>query len=146
MRVLLDMKRLLSNSSCATELASFSVAITFAFGALACQPSAQDSTGGAQPVVAEPSSEPPQEQAAAATAEDVVTAELMVHGVSCASCTVGIRKELKQLDGVKEVRAGESKSHVLVDFRPGSLTPESLVEAVVAAGYEAEVMIHERKI
>lgn len=100
-------------------------------------------TGDGQVKEHAPAAEPAE---AVAAVERVLTAELMVRGVSCASCSVGIRRELKRLSGVEAIRAGDDASHVLVDFSPGTLTPEALVEAVNAAGYETEVLIRAHEI
>lgn len=81
------------------------------------------------------------------TSEKVVrvglqTAELNVEGTDCASCDVSIRRNLRQLSGVVEVRPGNDKRHVLVDFDPKLVSPEQIAHAVLTAGYEAELFVH----
>ena len=70
------------------------------------------------------------------------TAELMVEGTSCASCAVGIRRELHQLKGIGEIKEGTTKQHIVVEFDPTLVSPEQLVRAVSDAGYEAEILVH----
>lgn len=70
------------------------------------------------------------------------TAELNVEGTDCASCDVSIRRSLRQLSGVVEVRPGNDKRHVLVDFDPKLVSPEQIAHAVLTAGYEAELFVH----
>lgn len=69
------------------------------------------------------------------------TVELMVEGVSCASCTVTIRRKLKQLAGIVDIRSGTAKTHLLVDFDEQLVSPELILETVQAAGYEAEMLV-----
>ena len=79
------------------------------------------------------------------SAENLQTAELMVEGTSCASCTVTIRRHLNKLAGVSDIREGQSKQHVMVDFDPEQVSPEQIVQAVHEAGYEAEVLVYAKK-
>lgn len=70
------------------------------------------------------------------------TAELRVEGTDCASCEVTIRRHLRKLSGVVEIRPGDDKQHVLVDFDPKRVSPEQIAQAVLTAGYEAEIFVH----
>ncbi len=81
----------------------------------------------------EPAAEPP---------PGTVTAELMVEGTDCASCSLGVRHALRGLSGVVGIRQGQSKQHVLVDFWPEQLAAEQIVDAVSKAGFHAEVLVH----
>jgi copper chaperone CopZ len=82
----------------------------------------------------------------AAESSGIVTAELMVEGVDCASCAVDIRRELRRLNGVLEIRAGASKTHVLVDFIEARVAASQILAAVQAAGYEVEMLVHARRL
>lgn len=70
------------------------------------------------------------------------TAELHVQGTDCASCEVSIRRHLHKLEGIRDIRSGEDKQHVFVDFDPKKVTPEQIARAVSDAGYEAEILVH----
>ncbi len=84
-------------------------------------------------------------EAAAEVPAGAMTAELMVEGTSCASCSVGVRKALRNLDGVVGIREGQTKNHVLVDFMPGQVAAEQIVDAVSEAGFVAEVFVHSER-
>lgn len=78
------------------------------------------------------------------TVPGLQTAELHVQGTDCASCDVTIRRYLRKLDGVHDIRPGSDKQHVFVDFDPTAVTPEQIAKAVLDAGYEAEILVHAR--
>ena len=115
---------------------SLLVLILIAAGlSLGCQsPAATASHGNArgEPVEAEPTASLP---------PGTMTAELLVEGVSCASCDLGLRRNLRKLGGVLRIREGSSKQHLLVDFSPEQLASQRIVDAVYAAGYSAEVLV-----
>lgn len=71
------------------------------------------------------------------------TAELMVQGVSCASCSVAIRQRLNKVDGVVAIREGNDKKHLLVDFIAQQVSTEQILQGVSDAGYEAELLVRE---
>lgn len=72
-----------------------------------------------------------------------MTAELMVEGVSCASCDLGLRRNLRKLGGVVRIREGSTKQHLLVDFLPDELASDRIIEAVYDSGYSAEVLVRD---
>jgi copper chaperone CopZ len=82
------------------------------------------------------------EVTAATSVAGLQTAELHVQGTDCASCEVSIRRHLRKLDGVREIRPGSDKEHVFVDFDPVKVSPEQIAKAVLEAGYEAEILVH----
>jgi Cu+-exporting ATPase len=62
--------------------------------------------------------------------------ELPITGMTCASCANRIERSLNRLDGVAaSVNYATEKARV--EFDPGMVAPEQLVEAVAAAGYDA---------
>jgi P-type Cu+ transporter len=62
--------------------------------------------------------------------------ELPIAGMTCASCANRIERRLNELDGVSaSVNYATEKARV--DFDPGTVDPERLVQAVAAAGYQA---------
>lgn len=106
--------------------------LTLAVSALSCSrvPAQDDTAGTALPVTLAPAP------------IGAVTAELIVEGVDCASCNLGIQKALRGMDGVVEIRQGQSKQHVLVDFVPGRISAERIIDAVTRAGFDAEMFVH----
>ena len=70
------------------------------------------------------------------TAPDRV--ELPITGMTCASCANRIERRLNKLDGVTaSVNYATEKARV--EFDPGTVAPEALVQAVEAAGYQASL-------
>ncbi|MGQ3903918.1 copper-exporting P-type ATPase CopA [Mixta calida] len=63
--------------------------------------------------------------------------QLLIEGMSCASCVSRVEKALAQVDGVQQARVNLAERSALVI---GSPQPEALVSAVVNAGYGAEVI------
>jgi Cu+-exporting ATPase len=62
--------------------------------------------------------------------------EMPIAGMTCASCANRIERRLNELEGVSaSVNYATEKARV--EFDPGTVDPERLVEAVAAAGYEA---------
>jgi Cu+-exporting ATPase len=62
--------------------------------------------------------------------------ELPITGMTCASCANRIERRLNKLDGVTAT-VNYATEKARVDFDPGAVAPEQLVEAVQAAGYRA---------
>lgn len=76
------------------------------------------------------------EKAGYAIAEESV--ELLIGGMTCASCVGRVEKALKGVPGVKHAEVNLATERAQVRFDAG-LPPERLVAAVVKAGYEAQV-------
>ncbi|MEA2228078.1 MAG: P-type Cu+ transporter, partial [Solirubrobacteraceae bacterium] len=62
--------------------------------------------------------------------------ELPITGMTCASCANRVERGLNALHGVTAT-VNYATEKARVDFDPGAVAPEQLVEAVEAAGYEA---------
>jgi Cu+-exporting ATPase len=62
--------------------------------------------------------------------------ELPIEGMTCASCASRVEKRLNKLDGVT-ASVNYATERAAVDYDPGSVAPERLVEAVEAVGYSA---------
>ena len=76
------------------------------------------------------------EKAGYAIAEESV--ELLIGGMTCASCVGRVEKALKGVPGVKHAEVNLATERAQVRFDAG-LPPERLVAAVVKAGYEAQM-------
>ncbi len=68
------------------------------------------------------------------------TVTLALRGMSCASCAANIEKALQQTPGVRTAAVNFAAERASVEFEPGQVGVQGLVEAVVKAGYEAEAM------
>ena len=66
------------------------------------------------------------------------TAELAVEGMRCASCVGRAERALLSVPGVLEAGVNLATERARVRFARGAATPEDLVRAVRAAGYEAK--------
>lgn len=62
--------------------------------------------------------------------------ELPVEGMTCASCAMRIEKKLNKLTGVS-ASVNYATERATVDYDSSAVAPETLVEAVEAAGYRA---------
>ena len=65
------------------------------------------------------------------------TLELPITGMTCASCANRIERKLNKLDGVSAT-VNYATEKARVEFDPGAVAPDQLVEAVEAAGYSAD--------
>src|SRR5688500_20043713 len=62
--------------------------------------------------------------------------ELAITGMTCASCANRIERKLNKLDGVNAT-VNYATEKATVDYDMEAVTPERLLEAVEAAGYQA---------
>src|SRR5215217_2182956 len=62
--------------------------------------------------------------------------ELPITGMTCASCANRIESKLNKLDGVTAT-VNYATEKARVEFDPGTVAPDQLVQAVEAAGYAA---------
>ncbi|MDC9613547.1 copper-exporting P-type ATPase CopA [Xenorhabdus khoisanae] len=63
--------------------------------------------------------------------------QLLLDGMSCASCVSKVQKALQSVDGVEHARVNLAERSALVT---GNASPNALVEAVIKAGYGAEII------
>jgi Cu+-exporting ATPase len=64
---------------------------------------------------------------------------LEVKGMHCAGCVAAVEKSLKAQAGVVDAVVNLTTERALVHFAPQAVSPEQLVEAVNATGYQAAV-------
>ncbi|WP_249021384.1 cation-translocating P-type ATPase [Conexibacter sp. S30A1] len=77
--------------------------------------------------------------AQARPAEHVEHVELVIDGMTCASCATRIEKRLNKLDEVS-ASVNFASEHATVTFDAGSLSVDDLIGAVEAAGYHASLL------
>ncbi|WP_237385504.1 copper-exporting P-type ATPase CopA [Xenorhabdus sp. Sc-CR9] len=63
--------------------------------------------------------------------------QLLLDGMTCASCVSKVQKALQSVDGVEYARVNLAERSALVT---GRASPNTLVEAVIKAGYGAEII------
>ena len=91
-----------------------------------CDIPAQESDVGEQPEIA--------------VTDDSI--QLLLDGMTCASCVSKVQKALNSVPGVENARVNLAERSALVT---GTAKPDDLVEAVVKAGYGAEIIQDEAK-
>jgi copper chaperone CopZ len=64
---------------------------------------------------------------------------LAVKGMSCAACIPEIKSSLAKVQGVHSADVSLRDQTVIVEYNPAKASPEQLVKAVKAAGYDAQV-------
>ncbi len=70
------------------------------------------------------------------------TVTLQVENMTCSACPFTVKKVLKQVDGVKQVRAkyeGDGEGWVKVIFDPRKTNAKSLIKATTNAGYPSHL-------
>lgn len=69
--------------------------------------------------------------------QQLLTLDIPVGGMTCASCANRIQRKLNKLDGVNaSVNYATEKAHVEA---PADINPQQLIDTIVAAGYTAEL-------
>jgi copper chaperone CopZ len=63
---------------------------------------------------------------------------LSISGMNCGHCVASVRSALDQLEGVKVERVSVGAAAVAYD--PAHHTPQAIVDAVTAAGYDARIV------
>ncbi len=60
-----------------------------------------------------------------------------VDGLTCASCSLAVRRALKKMDGVRHVEPGPQENEALITYDASKVKPEQLVEAINSLGFKA---------
>ena len=67
-----------------------------------------------------------------------------VKEISCAACGLAIEKQVKKLEGVRDVRTAVMLNKVFVDFDPSKVDLAEIKRAVDKTGYGAHITLTER--
>ena len=70
----------------------------------------------------------------------IVKKKFTVTGMSCAACSAHVEKAVNALDGVETVAVSLMSAAMTVEYDETAVTPESIIGAVVKAGYGASEM------
>ena len=65
---------------------------------------------------------------------------LSLSGMHCSSCALLIERSLKKVPGVSQANVNLSAEKAMVTFNEAEVKPQKLIDAVVAAGYQAELV------
>lgn len=60
--------------------------------------------------------------------------------MSCSSCSSAVERALQEVPGVVGAGVALATGRALVHFRPAAASPQSLIDAVAAAGFQAELL------
>jgi copper chaperone CopZ len=75
-------------------------------------------------------------QAAQASAGDSKVI-IPVEGLTCASCSLAIRRALKNMDGVRTIEPGPQENEAVITYDASKVKPEQFVEAINNLGFKA---------
>ena len=64
--------------------------------------------------------------------------QFTIRGMHCTACAASIERCVKKLDGAENVYVNFAASLLSLECEPGKLSPSAVIEAVRAAGFEAE--------
>lgn len=64
---------------------------------------------------------------------------LPVEGMTCLSCETSVEGALKDLPGVTSAKASAKSQNVLIEYEPGRVTFDQMVEAINKTGYKAKL-------
>lgn len=75
-----------------------------------------------------------------AVAADVIeTVTLEVQGMTCAACPITVKKALKKVPGVTDVKVDYKSGFAEVNYDPEKTSPDELAKAITTAGYPTTV-------
>ncbi|WP_040208781.1 heavy metal translocating P-type ATPase [Neobacillus jeddahensis] len=66
--------------------------------------------------------------------------KLDITGMTCAACSTRIEKVLTKMDGVEKATVNLATESAIVDYNPGEVTVEGIIERIIKIGYDANVM------
>jgi len=81
-----------------------------------------------------------------ADAQQTVTLDVPVTGMSCASCALRIERSLKRVEGVTEAQVNYGTEQARVVFAPGKTSQARLIEAIRESGYDVALHMETLKI
>ena len=62
---------------------------------------------------------------------------ISVEGLTCATCSLTVRRALKKMDGVKEIEPGPQENEAAVTYDASKVKPEQFIEAINKLGFKA---------
>jgi len=66
------------------------------------------------------------------------TIKLNVGGMSCGGCSGRLKKVLEKQDGVASAEASHEDNSCVIDFDPGKIAQDKLVEVITSANFTVE--------
>lgn len=74
---------------------------------------------------------------AASQQTEMKTVVMPVEGMSCVACAASVKKALKAIDGVADVKVNLVERNARIRFAPSKVSSDRLVAAVDSLGYRA---------
>ena len=71
-------------------------------------------------------------------------ATFLVKEISCSTCGLAIEKQVKKVEGVKDVRASVMLNEVLVEYDPRAVGLDEISKAVDRTGYGTYLKLKKR--
>lgn len=75
------------------------------------------------------------EESMAIAPENLIEAELTVHGMTCTGCEETVQKSVASLEGIQEVKASHMDSVAKVSYDKTKTSPEEIAGAIEKVGY-----------
>lgn len=76
-------------------------------------------------------------------ADDCIVVRLPVGGMHCLSCVLRLESALEDVPGVVSASVDMADADATVFCRPGAVSREELVAAIMAAGYRVRTPVHD---
>ena len=74
-------------------------------------------------------------------AENLLTIDFEVHGMTCTGCEKAITSSIDKLEGIQAVTASHTDSSTVVSFDKTATGPDKIKEAIQSAGYEVTAFV-----
>lgn len=68
-----------------------------------------------------------------------------VFGMTCSSCQAHVERAINKLDGIKKVNVNLLSNNMIVEFDDNKINEDSIIKAVLDAGYNAQVSKSDKK-
>ncbi len=68
-----------------------------------------------------------------------------VFGMTCSSCQAHVERAINKLDGIKKVNVNLLSNNMIVEFDDNKINEDSIIKAVIEAGYNAQVSKSDEK-
>lgn len=78
----------------------------------------------------------PVARAANSGGKEIRTITVPIEGMSCGACAASVKKTLKAIEGVREVRVNLEQRNASIEYEPGKVAPEQLTTAINKLGYK----------
>ncbi|MDR0446345.1 MAG: copper ion binding protein [Oscillospiraceae bacterium] len=61
---------------------------------------------------------------------------LTVEGMSCGHCEIAVQDAVRQLPGIKKVKARRRRKEAMVEYDPAAVSTEQIAKAINDTGYQ----------